>query len=156
MFCVLENARVTHVPNIIIVDDHTGLQSLLCQILAGCRIFGPGAAAHLTHALKLLHEKTPAIVLMDWQYDGMSARDFIDAAQAQFSDVNFIVTITHKEVSVELAEELSIRHILRKPYQVDELDRCGWCMRGRRNASEACIGQQQQIASRQRTITRAR
>jgi DNA-binding NtrC family response regulator len=110
---------VSHVPTIIVIDDHTGLQGLLCQILLDAG-YSVRTAAHPTHALRLLREKTPAIVLMDWRHDGMSPRELIDAAQAQFEGVKFVVTTTHHE-EAEAADDLGVRHILQKPYNVDEL-----------------------------------
>ena len=134
LISVRENARVKHVPTIIIVDDRTGLQSLLCQILldAGHSV---RAAAHRNHALKMLHERTPAIVLMDWGHDGMSPGRFIDAVQAQFNDVEFIVTATH-ESGAQAAEDLGVCHVLRKPFQVDGLiEAVGLCAAGMMTAT---------------------
>jgi hypothetical protein len=120
---------VSRVPTIIIVDDRTGLQGPLCQILLDAG-YSVRAAAHRSLALKMLHEKTPAIVLMDWSHDGMSAGEFIEAAQAQFSDVEFIITTAH-EGGVQSAGDMGVRHVLRKPFQVDGLiEAVGSCAAG--------------------------
>ena len=110
---------MTHVPTIIIVDDHTGLQALLCQILLDAG-YSVRSAAHRPAALKMLQEKTPAIILMDWRHDGMSARQFIDSVQQQCCEADFIITTT-TEPGVQAASELGVRHVLRKPFRVDEL-----------------------------------
>lgn len=110
---------MTHVPTIIVIDDQTGLQSLLCQILLDAG-YSVRASAQRSLALRVLEEGQPAIVLMDWRHDGMSARQFVEIVQSKFPDVEFIVTTTHEGV-VDSASELGIRHVLRKPFQVDNL-----------------------------------
>lgn len=116
----------THVPTIIIVDDHTGLQALLCQILLDAG-YSVRSAAHRPAALRMLQEKTPAIIVMDWRHDGMSARQFVESVHQQFSEVDLIVTTTN-EPGAHAASELGVRHVLRKPFRVDELiDAVGNC-----------------------------
>jgi len=113
---------VTQVPSIIVVDDHTGLQGLLCQILLDAG-YSVRSAAHRTGALKMLDEKTPAIILMEWKQDGinaMTARQFIDSVHREHSDVDFIITTT-REGAAQSAGDLGIRHTLLKPFRVDQL-----------------------------------
>jgi CheY-like chemotaxis protein len=117
-----EHFRVTHVPTIIVIDDQTGMQSLLCQILldAGYSVRG---TAQRSLALKVLDEGHPAIVIMDWRHDGLSgmtARQFIDIVHKKYSEVEFIIMTTH-EGAAQSASDIGIRHVLRKPFQVDDL-----------------------------------
>lgn len=108
-----------HVPTIIVIDDQTGLQGLLCQILLDAG-YSVRASAQRSLALKILEEAQPAIVLMDWRHDGMSARQFVEIVHTKFPDVEFVVTTTH-EGAIDAASDVGVRHVLRKPFQVDNL-----------------------------------
>jgi DNA-binding NtrC family response regulator len=132
-----ERTPVTHVPTIIVIDDQTGLQGLLCRILLD-EGYSVRTAAQRSLALRILDERQPAIILMDWRHDGisgMSARQFVDIVHSKYSDVDFIVTTTHAEAA-EAASDIGIRHVLRKPFQVDEmLSVVGNCAAGVAKAS---------------------
>ena len=109
-------------PNIIVIDDQTGLQGLLCQILLDAG-YSVRSTAQRSMALKVLDEGRPSIVIMDWSQDGisgMTARQFIDIVHKKYVEVECIVTTTHEGVA-ESASDIGIRHVLRKPFQVDEL-----------------------------------
>jgi DNA-binding response OmpR family regulator len=95
------------------------MQALLCQILLDAG-YSVRSASDRMYALRLLRETNPAIVVMDWRHDGMSARGFIASAEGECSNVFFVVTSTNDEDAV-LASDLGVRHTLRKPFNVDQL-----------------------------------
>jgi len=110
---------VNHAPTILVIDDRSGLQGMLCQILldAGYTV---RALPTREATMRILPDCRPAIILMEWKAEGITAERFIESVRAQSSETE-IVVMTALDHAVKCAEACGVRHVLRKPFLVEQL-----------------------------------
>ena len=92
---------------------------MLCQILLDAG-YSVRALPTREATLRILPDTRPAIVLMEWRADGISADRFIQTVRTQCSESE-VVVMTAEDRFVKAAEECGVRHVLRKPFQVEQL-----------------------------------
>jgi DNA-binding NtrC family response regulator len=109
---------MNHAPTILVIDDLSGSQSMLCQILLDAG-YSVRALPTREATLRVLPDARPAIVLMEWSADGVGADRFIQYIR-QHSDTD-VVIMTTEDRFAKAAEACGVVYILRKPFQVEQL-----------------------------------
>jgi two-component system, response regulator, stage 0 sporulation protein F len=110
---------VSHAPTILVIDDGSGLQSLLCQILLDAG-YSVRALPTREATLRILPDCRQAIVLMEWKAEGITAERFIDAVRRLGGETE-IVVMSAQDRAMQAAEACAVKYILRKPFQVEQL-----------------------------------
>jgi DNA-binding NarL/FixJ family response regulator len=89
---------------VLLADDHTLIRagiSALLERMGGVEVVGEAADGR--HALKLIHELAPDVVLLDLQMPGLSGFEVLQETTERFPDVKIIV------LSVHDSEEYAVR-----------------------------------------------
>ena len=105
-------------PAVLLVEDDEDtsftLESLLELEKINCK-----SARSRDEALKILNDGyTPACVLMDYMMPGMSLSEFVKKTDAE--KLKMILVTAHTDIN-RIAKRFGVRHIVRKPIDLDEL-----------------------------------
>lgn len=112
--------------SVLVVDDHAHMRSILVDVL---RIFGVGhilQAGDGQHALELLRQFKPDIIITDWQMepmDGLELTARIRANPKLAAQLAPIILMTgySAEARVKLARDTGITEFLVKPFTAEAL-----------------------------------
>jgi len=89
---------------VLLADDHTLIRAGISALLERMeRVEVVGEAADGRHALKLIQELTPDVVLLDLQMPGLSGFEVLQETTEKFPDVKIVV------LSVHDSEEYALR-----------------------------------------------
>ena len=108
-----------HARRVLVVEDTPALRSLLVLVLTE-EGYTVHAAVHGAHALKLLETLAPCLILLDLRMPVMDGHAFARAYRAR-DDADALIIVMTAESMVGEFDEINPVHIVRKPFDLDQL-----------------------------------
>lgn len=109
--------------NILVVDDEDAIREMLALVLEQAR-FSVDLAGDVQEALRLLHEKLPDLILLDWMLPGMSGVEWARRLKKDenFSDIPIILlTARGEEEDMIRGLDVGADDYMTKPFSPREL-----------------------------------
>lgn len=110
-------------PRVLVVEDEPQLRHMLTDILS--ERYDVGAASNGREALDLCAEREPDAIVLDLMMPVMDGREFLLRARTDLRRHAPVVVATAAEgVSDAELYALGARSVLRKPFDIEHLERC--------------------------------
>ena len=106
---------------ILIIDDERPILMTL-EALLGRHGYQPEVAANASTGMRLLEEKTPALVLLDLQLPDADGLQMLEQIKATHPDTQVIILTAHDSLSNAIESiKRGAYHFISKPYAPEEL-----------------------------------
>jgi DNA-binding response OmpR family regulator len=106
---------------VLVVDDDADIRESLATVLSHLGYVAL-LAPDRDHALNVILADKPTAIMLDWKMPGMSIEDFLDKVD-EVEEPPCVLFMTADIKGPEKARELQVKHYLRKPFDLDVLER---------------------------------
>ncbi|MEP6685199.1 MAG: sigma-54 dependent transcriptional regulator [Verrucomicrobiota bacterium] len=106
---------------ILIIDDERPILMTL-EALLSRHGYQPEMAANASYGLRVLKEKTPAVVLLDLQLPDADGLELLDQIKREYPETHVIILTAHDSLNNAIESiKLGAYHFISKPYAPEEL-----------------------------------